>query len=134
MKIHDAPSRTLLLVEPQFMMRRTVAMVAQQMNIARIQEATHHDAALRLLNERAFDGMLADMGDELAMLALVQRVREGTTRCGRELPIALMAERLDPSSVVAFKSLDVRRIMLKPFKVKTAIEVLSSISGVPLPA
>ncbi len=129
----DPPKRTLLLVEPHFVMRRTVAMVAQQLGVAHVREATNYDNALRVLNEARVDGMLIDLADALRCLALVQQIRAGGTLCDAALPIGLMAETCDPGTIAMFKSLDVRRIMLKPFKVKTAVEVLSVIAGVPIP-
>jgi hypothetical protein len=45
-----------------------------------------------------------------------------------------MALGLDADTIGVFKTLKVQRIMIKPFKVKTAVEVLASLSGVPLPA
>jgi len=126
-------NRRLLLLEPHFVMRRTVVTVARELRLCELHEATSHEAALRMLKTDIYDGMLADIGDDMLGLALVQQVREGSTLCDSTLPIAVMAGRLDAPTIAMFKQLDVRRMMIKPFKVKTAIEVLSSISGVPLP-
>lgn len=123
----------VLLVEPQFLMRRTVATVARQLQLADIEEATSHEAALRRLQEKHFDALLADIGDGVEGVSLVQRVRGGAAGCPAGLPIALMAGSCDAGMIALFKSLDVRRIMLKPFKVKTAIEVLATLAGKPLP-
>lgn len=130
----ESERRTLLLVEPQFVMRRTVAMVAQELRVARIREATNYEAALRMLNEARFDGMLIDMGDAMTCLNVLQQIRSGGTHSETTLPVALMAETCDPGTIAMFRDMQVCRIMLKPFKVKTAVEVLSVISGVPIPA
>jgi CheY-like chemotaxis protein len=130
--VSAAPKR-VLLVEPHFVMRNTVASVARQLRLAEIHEATSHENALRLLQTDVYDALLADLGDALGGVALVQRVREGETLCERDLPIAVMAAQLDAATVALFKALSVQRIMVKPFKVKTAVEVLASLSGVPLP-
>ncbi len=126
--------RRVLLVEPHFVMRNTVANVARQLRLGEIHEATTHEAALRMLKSDIYDAMLTDLGDALGGVALVQQVRDGGTLCDRELPIAIMAGSLDADTVTVCKGLLVQRIMIKPFKVKTAVEVLSSLSGVPLPA
>jgi CheY-like chemotaxis protein len=127
-----APKR-VLLVEPHFVMRNTVANVARQLRLAEIHEATHHEAALRMLKTDVYDALLTDLGDGLAGVELVQQVREGHTLCDRDLPVAVMTLGLDLETVALIKALDVRRIMIKPFKVKTAVEVLAGLSGVPLP-
>jgi DNA-binding NarL/FixJ family response regulator len=130
----SAALKRVLLVEPHFVMRNTVANVARQLRLGEIHEATNHEAALRLLQTDVYDALLADLGDALGGMALVQRVREGETLCDRNAPIAVMAAQLDAATVALFKALSVQRIMIKPFKVKTAVEVLSTLSGVPLPA
>jgi DNA-binding NarL/FixJ family response regulator len=126
-------SCSVLLVEPQFLMRRTVATVARQLQLADIEEATSHEMALRRLQEKHFDALLADIGDGVEGISLVQRVRGGAAGCAAGLPIALMAGSCDAGTIALFKTLDVRRIMLKPFKVRTAIEVLASLAGKSLP-
>lgn len=90
--------------------------------------------ALRRLQEKHFDALLADIGEGVEGVSLVQRVRGGAAGCPAGLPIALMAGNCDAGTIALFKTLDVRRIMLKPFKVKTAIEVLATLAGKPLPA
>ena len=125
---------SVLLLEPQFLLRRTVATFARQFALADIEEVTTHEAALQRLKEARFDALLADIGDGLLGVALVQQVRDGGTGCPPDLPIALMAGACDAGTIALFKALAVRRIMLKPFKVKTALEVLAGLANKPLPA
>ncbi|MBX3627843.1 MAG: response regulator [Rhizobacter sp.] len=126
--------KRVLLLEPHFVMRNTVANVARQLRLADIHEATHYEAALRMLQSDVYDALLADLGEKLDGVTLVQQVRSGATLCDPEVPIAVMALGLDADTIGVFKTLKVQRIMIKPFKVKTAVEVLASLSGVPLPA
>jgi DNA-binding NarL/FixJ family response regulator len=128
-----ATPKRVLLVEPHFVMRNTVANVARQLRLGEIHEATHYESALRMLKSDVYDALLTDLGDDQGGVALVQQVREGQTLCDRDLPVAVMAIGLDAETVALFKALEVRRIMIKPFKVKTAVEVLAGLSGVPLP-
>lgn len=124
--LNDQPRRrkTLLLMEPQFMMRRTVTAVARQMDLADIVEVASVDAAQRLLGGKHFDGLLIDLGEDQSGLDLVRRVRDGGTSCLPKLPVALMADRVDAATVGTIKSLEVQRLILKPFKVKTVLEAI----------
>lgn len=126
--------RRVLLVEPHFVMRNTVANVARQLRIAEVHEATHYETALRMLQTDVYDALLADLGETLDGVTLVKQVRAGKTLCDPEVPIAVMANGLDADTIGTFKALKVQRIMIKPFKVKTAVEVLAGLSGVALPA
>jgi len=116
-------------VDPQSLFRRTVALVARDLDLAYIREASSHDAASRLLDEHPFDGLLLDIEDTLSGYSLVQRVRTGATRSDQAMPIVLTAASCDASTIAFFKPMAVQRIMLKPFKVKTVLEVISALAA-----
>lgn len=118
----------LLLVDPHSLFRRTVAMVARQLQVAEVHECSSHEAAQRLLEFQPMDGLLVDIGHGLDALALVQSVRAGALRCEAAMPIALTAEACDLATAQLYKELAIRRIMLKPFKVKTALEVIQDLA------
>ncbi|MDC6169347.1 hypothetical protein [Paucibacter sp. XJ19-41] len=126
-----ARRKTLLLVDPHSLFRRTVALVARELDVADVHEASSHEAAQRLLESQAFDALLMDIGDGLGALSLLQSLRDGALRSAADLPVALTAESVDASLLALFKPLQVQRIMLKPFKVKTALEVVGALTGAP---
>jgi len=59
----------------------------------------------------------------LAGMAVLQALRAGQTVNPRELPTALLAETVRPDVVERLKALRPQRLMLMPFKVRTAFEV-----------
>ncbi len=122
------PHRQFLVVDGHSLFRRTVALVARQLQIAEVHECSSHEAAQRLLEHRPMDGLLLDIGEGLQALALVQSVRAGGLRCPAQMPIALTAEACDLATAQLYRDLDIRRIMLKPFKVKTALEVIQDLA------
>lgn len=119
-----APRPLLLLVDPNTVFRRTLAMVARELQIAVVVEANSHEMAQRMLEARPVQALLMDVDERLAALALVQSVRAGSLPCPRDLPIALTAGSVDAATLALFGPLGIRRVMLKPFKVKTALEVV----------
>lgn len=121
----------LLLVEPNSLFRRTVAQVARELQLADIREASTLDAAQRMLENRSVDALMLDIGEGMDALGLVQNVRSGALSCPKRLPIALTAESCDLATIALYKDLDVRRIMLKPFKVKTVLEVIQNLAAAP---
>jgi CheY-like chemotaxis protein len=123
--------RSLLLVEPDSLFRRTVAMVARELKLAEVFEASSHEAAQKLLAQRSYDAMLLDIDASLTGLALLHTVRSGSTRCDAKLPVAVTASTIDASTVAMFKPLEIRRVMLKPFKVKTVLEVVADLAETP---
>ncbi|CAN5219530.1 hypothetical protein BH11PSE10_BH11PSE10_14870 [soil metagenome] len=121
------PRKQLLLVDPHSLFRRTVAAVARELNLADVHEASSHDAARQLLHSQHFDALMLDIGESVSALAIVQDVRSGGTGSAAAMPIAMTAESCDLATLTLFKQLQVRRIMLKPFKVKTVLEVVSEL-------
>lgn len=121
--------KQLLLVDPHSLFRRTVAMVARELDLADVHEASSIELAQRQLEERRYDALLLDVGDGLASLSLIQSLRQGTLRSSADLPVALTAEAVDAGTLGLFKPLGIRRVMLKPFKVKTALEVVTALTG-----
>lgn len=126
------PSGRLLLVEPQFVLRRTVATMAREMGLADVQEATSPALAERLLHERRFDALLIALDDEGEALKLVGRIRAGESPYPADLPVAATAGSCDVELALRLKELDVRRLLLKPFKVRGMLEAISAL-GAPAP-
>ena len=119
----------LLLVDPNTLFRRTLSMVARDLGIAQVVEVSSHELAQRSLEARPIQALLMDVDERLAALALVQQVRAGTLPCTRDLPIALTAAGIDTATLALFAPLGIKRVMLKPFKVKTALEVVQMLVG-----
>ena len=127
MELHPVKLKQLLLVEPQSLFRRTLATVARQLKVADVVEASSYEAAQALLEAQRFDGLLLAMGDGVASLNLLQDLRMGKTLNTRALPLALMAESVDPATIEVFRTMSPQRILLVPFKVKTALEVVTAL-------
>ena len=126
------PSGRLLLVEPQFVLRRTVSTMARDMGLADVQEATSPAIAEKLLFESRFDGLLISLDDDGEALALLQRLRAGEASHPRDLPVAATATACDVELALKLRELDVCRLLLKPFKVRGMLEVISAL-GAPEP-
>ena len=121
-----AATHRLLLVEPENLMRRTVAAVARDLHLARIDEASSVAAAERALEATRFDGLVLSLDERGQALQMLDRLRAGAFYTTARAPVVVMVDACDPGTVMRMKALEVRRILLKPFKVKS---VLESVSG-----
>lgn len=117
----------LLLVEPQFVLRRTVAVMAREMGLADVQEATSAAVAERLLSERPYGALLIALDEQGEALALLRRLRSGETAQPLDLPVAVTAAACDVELALRLKELDVFRLLLKPFKVRGVLEVIEAL-------
>jgi DNA-binding response OmpR family regulator len=123
--------RRLLLVEPSALFRRTVVLVARELDLADIDETSSHDTAREALMKQAYDGLLLDLGDGLQGMEVLQQVRHGRTRCATSLPVAVTAAACDTATVALLREQGVQRILLKPFKVRNLLEVVATLSVAP---
>lgn len=125
---HDATPRrfSLLLVEPYSVVRSTVTSVARSLDLVDIHETPSVETASQLLRVMPFDGFVIALGDDYAGLDLINRIREGRTPSASDAAVAITTDRVDSDSIEAFKKLEVRRVLLKPFKVKTILETISA--------
>ena len=126
------PPITLLLVEPQFLLRRTVAAVARDMRLADPKELTSIEQAAALVAIQPFDALFLSLDEEDAALALMGRVRRGGTRCAADIPIAVTAAACGTPLALRLKELDVRRLLLRPFKVKGVLDAIAALRPAPL--
>ena len=126
-----APPIDLLLVEPQFLLRRTVAAVARDMRLATPKELTSIEQAAALVATRAFGALFLSLDDEAAALELMSRVRNGDTKCAPHVPIAVMAAACDTPLALRLKHLEVRRLLLRPFKVKGVLDAIAALRLAP---
>jgi hypothetical protein len=125
------PPITLLLVEPQFLLRRTVAAVARDMRLADPKELTSIEQAEALVAIQPFDALFLSLDEEDAALALMVLVRSGGTRCAADIPIAVTAAACGTPLALRLKELDVRRLLLRPFKVKGVLDAIAALRPAP---
>jgi hypothetical protein len=121
------PPIELLLVEPQFLLRRTVAAVARELRLAHPKELTTIEQAATLVSLQAFDALFLSLDEEAAALALMERVRHGETRCAASIPIAVTAAACGTQLALRLKQLEVRRLVLRPFKVKGVLDAIATL-------
>lgn len=121
------PPIDLLLVESQFLLRRTVAAVARDMRLANPREVTTIELAESLVAIYRFDALFLSIEEEDAALALMTRVRAGQTKCPADIPIAVTAAACGTTLAMRLKELEVRRLLLRPFKVKGVLDAIAAL-------
>ena len=126
-----APPIDLLLVEPQFLLRRTVAAVARDMRLANPKEITTIEQAETLVSFHAFDALFLSLDEEAACLELMSRVRNGETKCAPDVPIAVTAAACGTPLALRLKHLEVKRLILRPFKVKGVLDAIAALRPAP---
>ncbi len=127
----SSPRLSLLLVEQQFLVRSTVIAVARQIDLARIDEATTIEAAEQRLARQRYDGLLLSLDETAGALDLLSRLRAGEFEALPSTPVVVMTASCSAELAEQVKRHAVRRLLLKPFKVKTLLQSIESLGRQP---
>lgn len=130
----DAARRyRLLLVEPHFVTRRTLVSVARSIDAIQvdIKEAPGVESAEQLLAFKSFDGFVIALNDQAEALEMISRIRQGHTPSAANASVAVTSDQCDVGTIEKLRELEVRRLLLKPFKVKTILETIMAFSAGP---
>lgn len=123
----------ILLVEPEPLLRRTVAMTARSLGLGQVHEAATDAAALRLLSVRRFHGAVIAVDchgsgkDCRYDLGLIDRLRADALAARHVLSIAIMAEQATPELLSDLRERQISRVILKPFRAKVVLETIENI-------
>jgi hypothetical protein len=99
-----------------------------------VHEASSTALARGMLKARAYCGMILalDPGPKMQPaydFSLIDEVRARQTACPDDMPVAVMVERCDADLAQALRRRDVSRIILKPFRARVILELVSEFSG-----
>lgn len=121
----------VLLVEPQFVLRRTLVSVAREMRLVEFHEATNMARALSALNSRKFHGIVLDLGDGAEGVELLAELRKGTLACSAQIPVILMTSRPGAQDDAALHAFNPIGVLQKPFKINELLKSMSFMAAHP---
>lgn len=111
-----------LFVDPNFVMRRTVAGAARDLQLAQVDEAASVEAGGLLLREGRYDVVLVDIDIDGGGKALgwIDEIRRG----GRVATIVAMSASPNAALVASLRDRGVTQLLCKPFKIKDLLRRL----------
>lgn len=124
----------ILLVEPDTLVRGTVAAVCRDLQLGDVVQAVSCESALRIMADESLDACILSMADGEQCLSLLARLRQGELGCPADVPVAMTAAGIDAATAARLKELRIRRLLLKPFKIRdlvTTVEALLAPVTVP---
>jgi DNA-binding NarL/FixJ family response regulator len=122
-------ARPVLLLEPDDLMRRTVAMVARELRLADVHEASSVAAARTLLRRQRFGAAVLALDAAGTTQDLLQALRDDLFTGQAGIPVAVLAARCGIEQARELQMLGVRRVLLKPFRVNTVIGAIEELAG-----
>ena len=117
----------ILLVEPQFVLRRTMVMVARDLGMVDFQEASSVGRARALLATDAYEGVVLDLQEGPQALELLSELRQGRFATPRDTRVVVLAGGGSQLDTERLQGLDVARVLGKPVRIS---ELLDAVVGV----
>lgn len=119
--IQRSASPQLLLIEPDRIVRSTVASVCRGLDLAQVHQAASVAVGLQTLQSQGMDGLLISMADADGALSLLERLRAGAFVGPADMPVAVMAAHADAALVERLKAVRIRRLLLQPFRIRDVV-------------
>ena len=117
----------LLVVEPDPLIRSTVAGVCKQLNLARVHQAASVQVAQLTVDSRTMDLMLVSLNEGEQAFTFLERLRAGEWTPMTDVPLAVTSDHAHQELVTRVKPLAVRRLLLQPYKIKDIVQTIESL-------
>jgi len=117
----------LLWLEPDGLVRGTVVAVCRDLELAQVIPVTSSQQALKVMRQTEVSACVLSLSEREPALDIISRLRNGEFRSSAELPVAVTSGSADAALAQVLKSLCVRRMLLKPFKIRDSIITVESL-------
>lgn len=107
----------VLLVEPQFVLRRTLCSVGAELGLAEVTEVLSIEAAQAKLKVSNFDALILGGVETSALAELVTQVRSGQAGCRADTRIVVMLSPSISFTSEALEQIGVDVVVERPFRV-----------------
>ena len=90
-----SPTHSMLVLEPDAVVRSTVAAVVRELELAQVQQAASVPLGTQVLTETAVDALVLSLADTEAALELLTRLRAGEFPSRADIPVVVLAPACD---------------------------------------
>jgi DNA-binding NtrC family response regulator len=114
----------ILLVEPSSLTGSIIVATARQLNMPPVRQVSSVRQAQQQLGSKDFSGVIVSLEEESEAVALLEQVRSAQFAVDAQVPVAVTTAQVNASTAVQMKALQVRRVLLTPFKVRDVISTI----------
>jgi len=114
----------ILLIEPSSMTGGIIVATARQLALAHVRQVNSVRSAEAQLQSRPITCMIVSLDEQAEAVELLRKVRAAEFSVPAEIPVAITTAQVDAITAEQLKALRVRRILLKPFKVRNVITTI----------
>ena len=113
----DHSPQDILLVEPSSLTGSIIVATARQLNLPTVRLVNSVRVAQQRLSHESYAGVIVSLDEqEREAVALLEQVRNDELAVSADVPVAVTTTQVDASTAVKMKALQVRRVLIKPFK------------------
>jgi CheY-like chemotaxis protein len=115
----------ILLVEPRSLSGGIIVATARQLNLSAVHLVSSVRSAEQKLDQEDFLAVIVSLEEDRDAVLLIEKLRNTQFSVINPLvPIAVITSSINASLALQMKVLDVRRVLLKPFKVRDVITTI----------
>lgn len=114
----------ILLIEPSSMTGGIIVSTARQLALPQVRQVNSVRSAHAQLETRPITGMIVSLDEQAEAVELLRRLRAADFPVPADMPVAITTAQVDAGTAEQLKALRVRRILLKPFKVRNVITTI----------
>lgn len=113
---------SVLLVEPQFVLRRTLCAVAADLGLAQVTEAFSIESAQARLKSSTFDALVLGCVEDAALAPWLRQIRSGESPCPKDIRIVVLSTPASALSTTELIDMGADVVLQKPFKIGAVFE------------
>lgn len=124
--MNDHSPQDILLIEPSSLTGSIIVATARQLNLPAVRQVSSVRVAQQRLSHHNFAGVIISIDEEEhEAVTLLEQVRNDALAVSADVPVAVTTTQVDASTAVKMKALQVRRVLIKPFKVRDVIATIA---------
>ena len=121
----DARNGRILLVEPSSLAGSIIVATARQLDLFAVHLVSSVHSAETWLGKEPFSGVIVSLEEDRDAVHLIEKIRHAQFPTVQpKVPVAAITSSINASLALEMKVLDVRRVLLKPFKVRDVITTI----------
>lgn len=119
-------NQDILLIEPSSLTGSIIVATARQLNLPAVRQVNSVRMAQQRLAHQDFAAVIVSIDEQQQeAINLLEQVRNDALAISASVPVAVITAQVDASTAIKMKALQVRRVLIKPFKVRDVIATIT---------
>lgn len=124
-----APAQDILLIEPSSLTGSIIVATARQLNLPRVSQVASVRTAQQQMAHHKYGSIILSLDEQDAAIGLLEQVRQGAYAVPSDVPVVVTTPQVNAATATRMRALQVRRVLLTPFKVRDVIGTIQLLSA-----